>query len=558
MMSDNQNRYENITDSSIKIGSIDEKGYLAGFYRRGYTPAKALLELYANNLDALEKVRTHENFTKKIVTDSRADKTSIIDNGVGMVRFQVESMFALHKSNHGSDTSRGVSGIGAKPAMSILSEKKTVTVFTHSVDGPYLRITAPWDEIHSKGVYTGMIDVSPMTYDQEANFIAERRSNGMLNMNQAHGTTMVFDTNDTLSSVIESTFAPISEEYAFKNHLDRVGIVFGHDQDVDFIYRSHNKPTETIRLDQYDYFGGQNSQFYTGKTQYTVEQWRRDKDGCTRYVLDYNGEDLEITKNRRGYSKDPEKVMKNMNGYQKVGTYNIIVGMRSDNSVFNHQNPSPITGKFTPGIFNSKHLGVDCNEFLWVQKLFRNNQLIGYIPNPNISLGSIRANGDSQIAVLVQVEIHYNPLSSHGNFQDLALSIQENKNQYDGKSCPVELVRIAGYVRSEKAKQVSKYMKDCIETKSDSKADSPAKAKAESPAKTELPAKAKVNSLSKGSLPNLHDDSDKLPDYVSEEKYITRADMIESLNNTVNVDQKITKTDFKKLFDKMQLSLFGE
>ena len=529
--------------SSIKIGSIDEKGYLGGMGRRGFTPAKCALELFANNLDALEKVHTPANFTKKVVVDVKADKTNLIDNGAGMVESQVENMFALHKSNHGSDTSRGVSGIGAKPAMSILSEKTMVKVFTHTVGGPYLCTTVPWDQIHSKGVYTGMIDVSPMTAAQQLNFIAERRDNGMLNMNEAHGTTIQFETNNTLSSVIEATFAPISEEYALKNQLDRAGIVFGRDQ-VEFLYKNHNKPTETIRLEQYDYFGAPNSQFYTGKTEHIVEQWHRDKDGSDRYILNFNGKNFEITQNGRGFSKDPEEVKTNMTGYYKVGSYTIVCGMRLDKTVFDPEKPIAISGKFTPGSFNMLHLGaeIDCNEFLWSMKLVRNNQLIGLIPNPTISLGSMRANGDAQIAAaLVQIEIQFNPLSSHENFQDLALSIQENKNQFDGKSCPVQLARISGFLRTEKAKQVMKFMNECIEAVNPRPPTPPPRPPTPPPAPPSPPSPT--------------------PTDYSEDEYITGDDMIAYLHElyeTITPDQEITKNGLEEIFNNMRSKLFPE
>ncbi|NBP66087.1 MAG: hypothetical protein EBU66_15675, partial [Bacteroidetes bacterium] len=239
--------------STIKsIGSINEKGYLAGFTRRGFTPAKCLLELYANSLDSLEKVHTPANFTKKIVAEVKSDKTSLFDNGAAMILPQVDAMFDLHQQNHTTDTSRGVSGIGAKPAMSILSEKTTVNVFTHAVGGPYIRVTTPWSEIHSKGIWNGMTTVSDMTEAEKAAFIKERTDNGMLNMNEAHGTTIQFETNSTLSSILDATFAKISDECALKNQLDRAGIVFGRDQ-VEFIYKNQDKPGVIERLDQYDY-----------------------------------------------------------------------------------------------------------------------------------------------------------------------------------------------------------------------------------------------------------------------------------------------------------------
>lgn len=537
----------------MNVGSINEKGYLAGFTRRGFTPAKCLLELYANSLDSLEKVHTPANFTKKIVAEVKSDKTSLFDNGAAMFLPQVDAMFDLHQQNHTTDTSRGVSGIGAKPAMSILSEKTTVNVFTHAVGGPYIRVSTPWSEIHTKGIWNGMTKVSDMTEAEKAAFIKERTDNGMLNMNEAHGTTIQFETNSTLSGILDATFAKIGDECALKNPLDRAGIVFGRDQ-VEFIYKNQDKPGVIERLDQYDYFRGPSSQFYTGKTENIVEQWRCDKDDKDRFILEYKSKKFEVTHSGRGFSKDPEELKTNMTGYQKVGSFKILCGMRIDKSVFDPENPVMISGKFTPGDFNVQHIGsdpLDSKEFLWSMKLIRNNQLIGLIPNPTISLGSMRANDDAQIAgALVQAEIQFNPISSQDNHQDRVTGIQENKNQFDGKSFPVQLARIAGFLRSDKAKDVSKYMKDCIEAATPAPAPVPAPAPAPTPAPTPAPAPAPAPAPTPApapapapgppSLPDSDDDSDDSIDDEDESRILlgsTILQRIQALKNAFNSER---------------------
>ena len=566
------------------IGSINEKGYLAGFTRRGFTPAKCLLELYANSLDSLEKVHIPANFTKKIVADVKSDKSSLIDNGAGMLLPQVDAMFDLHQQNHTSDTSRGVSGIGAKPAMSILSENTTVNVFTHAVGGPYIRVSTPWSEIHSKGVWGGMTKVGEMTDAEKAAFIKDRTDNGMLNMNEAHGTTIQFKTNDTLSNILEATFAKITDECALKNQLDRAGIVFGRDQ-VEFLYKNQNKPGVIERLDQYDYFGAPSSQFYTGKTEHIVEQWHSDKEDKDRFILDYKGKKYEVTQSGRGFSKDPEELKNGTTGYQKVGSYKIVCGMRIDTTVFDPESPVTISGKFTPGAFNVQHIGsdpLDSKEFLWSMKLIRNNQLIGLIPNPTISLGSMRANDDAQIAgALVQAEIQFNPISSQDNHQDRVTGIQENKNQFDGKGFPIPLARIAGFLRSEKAKDVSKFMHDCThligeESEEDERAEEQRiqkekealeKKKAEQKEALEkkaLEKKKAEEALEKKKAEETKDDTEDEEDCGlsenSEEEYVTGDDItawIHDFYDTITPDQKFTRADVVKLFANAPRDLFA-
>jgi hypothetical protein len=447
----------------MNAGEINEEGYIAGFTRRGFTLPKCKLELEANCLDSLEKVCPPSNFTKKILWDITRDHVSLIDNGVGMTIDAAKDMFSMHKSNHSNDASRGVSGIGAKASLSILSKKTEVNVFTHTIGGPYIRICVPWNEIHAKGIYTGMIKITNMTVAETTAFNKERQENGMLNKGEAHGTTIRFNTNDELTSVIDASFAPIGNEDALKNPMDRAGIVFGRDQ-VELSYKNYSMPGECVTLQQYDYFGAPNSQFYAGKSEHQVEHWYCPKDDSDRYIVMVNGEKKEITKNGRGFSLKLEDSPNNTTGYHRVGEFTILCGMRIDTTVFDPSAPVAIKAGAKPGVMNTSHLGEDaCIEFLWSMGVVRNNQLIGRTDNPYVALGSSRGSGDTQIsAVLVQAEIRFNPLSSHDNRQDRVMGIQENKNQFDG-NIPVQLKRIAGCMRNEKAKEVREYFEKCIE-----------------------------------------------------------------------------------------------
>jgi hypothetical protein len=447
----------------MNAGEINEEGYIAGFTRRGFTLPKCKLELEANSLDSLEKVCPPSNFTKKILWDITRDQVSLIDNGVGMTIEAAKDMFSMHKSNHSNDASRGVSGIGAKASLSILSKKTEVNVYTHTIGGPYIRICVPWNEIHSKGVYTGMVKITNMTVAETTAFNKERQDNGMLNKGEAHGTTIRFNANDELTSVIDASFAPIGNEDALKNPMDRAGIVFGRDQ-VEFSYKNYSMPGECMTLQQYDYFGAPDSQFYAGKSEHIVEHWYCPKDDSDRYIVTVNGERKEITQNGRGFSLKLEDSTKNTTGYHRVGEFSILCGMRIDTTVFDPSAPVAIKAGAKPGVMNTSHLGEDaCIEFLWSMGVVRNNQLIGRTDNPDVALGSSRGSGDTQVsAVLVQAEIRFNPLSSHDNRQDRVMGIQENKNQFDG-NIPVQLKRIAGCLRNEKAKEVREYFEKCIE-----------------------------------------------------------------------------------------------
>ena len=395
-------------------GSIDERGYLRGMDRRGYSPPKCILELVANSLDSLDKVLALGNFVPSILFDVARQFISQIDNGCGMLLANVNNMFAMHRENHSDEPSRGVSGIGAKPALSILSGKTLVVIDTHAQDGPYLRITVPWDTIHSTGKYTGMVQIRPMSEAEQAEFIREREENGMLNGGRAHGTSTRFKYRDDLNYLLEANFNSITSEAALKNPLDRIGIVFGHDN-VKMAFKSYQAPDKLLDLQQYNYFDAPNADFYTGVSEHTIRHYRCDKDDHDRFLLTTDDGPMEIIKNGRGLTLLPEKISTGLHGYRVVGDFKVVCGLRLDNAIFNPDAPVELGASKNTGAFNEAHLG-DNELFLGSYKLIRNNQVIGLIPQPDISLGSARGGGNTYLDyILVQTEIQFNPVSKQDN-----------------------------------------------------------------------------------------------------------------------------------------------
>lgn len=439
-----------------KTGSIDERGYLRGMDRRGYSPPKCLLELVANSLDSLDKVVPSPQFAPTIMFDISREIISQIDNGAGMNLRMLDNMFAMHRENHSDETSRGVSGIGAKPALSILSGKTTIHLYTHAIDGIYFHVVIPWDVIHSTGVFTGMVEISHMTEGEQAEYIREREVNGMLNGGRAHGTSIRFIYRDDLNHLLESNFKPIEHGDAIKNPLDRMGIVFGHDN-VSIQLKYFERPDTTFHLKQYNYFDAPDSAFYCGKSEHIIRQYRCAKDDHDRFILLTEDGQMEIKKDGRGLTKIPERVSTGMHGYSVVGEFKVVCGLRLDKGVFDPDVPVEMGASKNTGAYNTVNLG-DNEAFLGSYKLVRNNQLIGLIPQPDISIGSARGGGDTYLDyILVQAEIRFNPVSKQDNYQDIICGIQENKNQYNGADVPKQLTRLVAFAKKLKVREIKHF-----------------------------------------------------------------------------------------------------
>jgi hypothetical protein len=446
------------------IGSINERGYLNGFTKRGYTFPKCILELVANVIDAFDKLlRQPEGFQKVLLFDIHPGHIKFTDNAFGMTREGAGNMFSMHNENHAGDSSRGVSGIGAKPSLSILSKRTQVTLFTRVLNGEYLCISVPWDKIHSSGKYTGMITVTEMTAEQKDAFCKERADNNMLYESQVQGTTIQFEYSDELHNVIWDNFDNISAS-SLTNPLDRIGCVFGRDS-VQILYRNHENRENVRQIQLYDYFAEQMPMYYKGYSQYTIQHWHSFKNDSDRFILDVGGKAYEINKHGKGFKSEAAEPSENLKGYSNIGSFTVKVGLRVDKAIFDIENPSRVTdekllvGGKKRGVYDKEHLGEpeENSEFLFRNKLIRNGQLIGTIC-PEQSLGSARADGVSRLKIeLIQAYVYFNPTSSHDNLQDKVMGIQENKNQFDGDSLPKNFTRLIKHIKAEKANEIIQY-----------------------------------------------------------------------------------------------------
>jgi hypothetical protein len=443
-------------------GRIDERGYLKGFNRRGFTPAKCLLEGVANSLDSQDKFKkVFGEFNPKIIFNTSQTNIKIMDNGYGMMLEDLMNMTAMHNENHLEDSSKGVSGMGAKPFMSILSKQTKVHIFSHMIGEKYWHATIPWNEIHRLGKYTNMITIEPMTMIEIDEFVKGRVENDMLYKTESHGTDIIFEYNDDLDSIISENFKPISKS-ELTNPFDRIGVVFGGNN-TQMIYKHYENGVKL--LDTYDYFKNQQPDYYKGKSIYEINHFYSSKKKESRFIYYKKDVPYEIRKQQNGFKNEITISTESFDQYQYVGVFTITVGLRRDNSIFDIDNPSRVsvckvlTAGKKRGKYDKDHIGEpDENlDFMTDTKLKRNGQLIGTIPSEQ-NISSARADGKSYLAIiLTQAEIAYNPLSRQDNIQDLIMGIQENKNQFDGKSVPKNLTRLARYFKQEKANEIFTY-----------------------------------------------------------------------------------------------------
>jgi hypothetical protein len=480
--------------TSTTVGSFNERGYLNGFKRRGFTPPKCLLELVANSLDACDRRRATGWGGKFYIRFATTEPMGIIDkgqitmrdNGYGMDADAIRNMFDLYRENHASDTSRGVSGIGAKPALSILSCDQEMMLFTRTEGGTGYHIVVPWNKIHEDGHYSGMIRIRTMTAEEQAVF------------GDDPGTLIQFPYSDMLRDLLRSNFqlpAMGGDDIADMSPLDRIGVVFGTDN-VDIVLEDTDRPP--VLMQMYNYFGAADGEYYLGKTKVVVAHWvpenpsEQEDIANHRFICCSDGREIHLS--GRGFAKKLEIKNKGTHGYRHVGSFEVICGLRKDKSIFDPSHPQLLSGstKEHRCAYNDMHLGRSVFEFLILHKLRRNGQLVGYVPLSDYKITSARANEEAMLEnLLVQSEIRYCPVSTQGNIQDRLLNIQENKNQHDGSHLPLHLTRLVRELRTEKAKQIRVWMEATVaekEAKTAAKVPAPVSAPSPVPAPVSTPA----------------------------------------------------------------------
>ena len=333
-----------------------------------------------------------------------------------------------------------------------LSEEKTVIMYTKTRNGPYGKVIVPWDIMFKEGKYSGMINVQNMNEKEIIDFHKERE-----NMkNKDTGVTICFPYNDKLATEIEKQFI-LSNDELIENQLS---FIYGRFNLV--VNYKHFESFEIKQMKKYDYFGGENNQYYTGKTIETIKLY--EKKNVYRYIWD-NKEDLfEIKKWGKGYKKVPELLTESINGWNHLGDYSVSVGCLRDEKYFTEKTiEMPQSALDVPLEYEKIHFGESKNESLCKPQLVRNDQIICSFDLPDVKISNRRANPKAMLQIRhVKCYLSYNPISNLDNKQDLLCGIQENKNQC---ACLLELPfsRLIQHIKHIKAEEIWSYFEKTVQ-----------------------------------------------------------------------------------------------
>ena len=437
------------------IGKINEAGYLSSLYKQGFDKYKALNEILANSIDA------KASNIKLII---KPDDSFIIDDGDGMDQKEFENMFEMQRSNHSEHKSMGVSGIGGKAASLHLSNNTDVSIYTKKECLGFLKATIPWPSMFKKGKYTGMIELKMIpSNDPELKEFKEV----LENCKSSSGTAFKFKTTDDLVETFSFGFGKPGELLEINDNLfDHPMIVFGKFDHVNIEFTDINKPNMKKLMKKYDYFKGDNVNFYTGKKHVELRHYYN-KNLDKHMILDPEDNFIkESGKNRfaTNVSQDNDGSQLERQGYKKIGLYKLTLGQKIDKKYFDPENPGQssymINGNTALDTYTSDmiHDRVAAMKKLSSEVvLYRNNQAIGSFPTDGLSFNSSRAGWESYHKTCgVKAVLEYFPKSSHDNEQDKFMVIQQNKNQWLG-SVKKQLNRLISHHRKIKSNEIISY-----------------------------------------------------------------------------------------------------
>jgi hypothetical protein len=445
-------------------GSLDERGLINGFDRKGFTYTRCGAELVANICDA--------SATQAFIIVDR-DAIRLIDNGVGMNEHGIQNMFATFRENHNNDNSMGVSGLGAKPSIYILSKKNenptTVHMYTHMDGCGYIKACIPFERIKAEGRYTGMITYDVMNESEVSQFLAERQ--GI----RAVGTTIKWVYSETTHQYFEKQFSPDCKKMDMNDRLD---CIFGKTR-LNIVYKDF-ETLDFIHLELYDYFSGERPDYYTGIKEDIIEHWI-DSDNNDRFTWENGDKEYEFRIKAKGISTKPEEV-KNKTGWKKEGFYLLKNAMRRDDRLFDEMNPTcsqkiskcektqketktNVYGKFSSSNplsnYEEKFFGGTNEELksnIGKLHIVRNTQLVACIEMVDgFKISSSRGNADANMkTILHKTELSYYTKSCQDNRMDIAVGIQENKNQHSG-DLPKGLMRLITYIKTMRYSEIIVY-----------------------------------------------------------------------------------------------------
>ena len=450
-------------NTSKSFGKIDIAGAIKNLQTHSVSEENALNELYSNSIDAN---------ADKSITIIEQDSIIIADNGNGMNHDDIDNMFNLFKSNHGSDKSIGKAGLGFKFSGPELSKKKKMTIYTkkRGINSKFICIKVNWEKIFKDEVW---IDEIKEDKSEPCPEIFKKYLNG-----SSHGTIIQFPYSDSVFGTIKKMFNTSDENIQEKNSISKQEgieylcnaphVIYAY-KNIHFEIRNKKDKTTIEDYEMYKVFNDNGEDVYlTPLMEQSIEIYK-DRSESIRCVTEYNNKYVEFAPFGKGkthkkiqdYTREHFEKLKSKDHWEEITTVTYRCGMKYDKNYFDPNNPrEPYNdGNYIIGadnIANMKHY----KEHLSRLRIKRNDHITGFgdIIGEQSSRGNWKSNMKSRH---MRHELEYTTYSSQDSDIDRILNITANKQNFKFKLLP--LIRIIEYLFNEKHKDICEYISSLID-----------------------------------------------------------------------------------------------
>jgi len=362
--------------------------------------------------------------------------TYIIDDGFGMNREKLESMWDMYRENHINDESGGVSGVGAKPSTLIISNDTTVKIYTKSLGNEYYTAIIPWGDIVKNLRYEGEIKIRIMNSEEQEKY------NEYLHTT---GTIIEVEKNIELTKYLYKQFI---DPKSIDDITQRIDWVFSKFQ-VEISFKNQDMSESSI-LNKYNYFGAEDELYYF-KDRYEIKVYKMNY-GYEYALLDIEKDNLKYySKKSGGWYLD---IFNKFREGKKIGDFDLEVCLRKDDDYFKFSKPIELPGasrvllnyekQYISNGVKGEMSGEEIKKNLWYPDICRNSQNIGLIKSlPTLNPASGRSNGEAcLLRHHIRTCLSYYVNSTQDNKLDELMGIQENKNQFNSHAIDEKLLRV--------------------------------------------------------------------------------------------------------------------
>jgi hypothetical protein len=465
-------------ETSVKMGSINEAGFLRSLDKKGFDIIDCWGELKDDCIDTLneqfEKAKeSKSDLPKRNSYSKRASSAyKLIDSGCGMDLEKLKKFWDIYAKTRTTNVKNhfdiGSGGIGGKCALKILSNTGKCSIHTKTRDGYHLKTDVNWEKIYEEKKYFSAIVGERMTPEEIKDFNEDR----IIHDESLHGTTFIIYEKDgniqKIDDMLRQQFN-VDEKKCSVKELERdkrFDQTWGTN-DCDMFYSTYEEGGHR-KLEKYNPFQ-KDDNFHADWRENTEITVYEEKDtGETRITYTDKNNDEWFCSGKQRIKKEATNQFHPAKNWLSKGTLTYSLGLAKNSKRFNPDKPLNCTYDTIKGVFYPKHKLVELNDYdrqffsgdkkrrkeQTKTPIYKNGHCPGFL---QIGKGPTSMDGGSTNQIKDGFKIwdikdqlsYYTPYNPDDNVMDSLFPTQENKKQINFKQTPNKLIYLLEHIKEE-------------------------------------------------------------------------------------------------------------